>query len=179
MASGGGYRDANQKVDYMFKVVLIGDSVVEKSQILAQFARSEFSLDSKATSASRNRNLVELNGLFGTLTSSIVSVENVGLLGSTRVGSRRVIQISAGFMIFFSMIGKFGALFESIPFPIFAVVYCVLFGLMASVGLFLSISESTLPGLFMVLLIQGLDDLMIPLIPFSSHLQQLDPIVDI
>lgn len=32
--------------------------------------------------------------------------ENVGLLGSTRVGSRRVIQISAGFMIFFSMLGK-------------------------------------------------------------------------
>jgi hypothetical protein len=32
--------------------------------------------------------------------------ENVGLLGSTRVGSRRVIQISAGFMIFFSMLGE-------------------------------------------------------------------------
>jgi hypothetical protein len=32
--------------------------------------------------------------------------ENVGLLGSTRIGSRRVIQISAGFMIFFSILGK-------------------------------------------------------------------------
>jgi xanthine/uracil permease len=32
--------------------------------------------------------------------------ENIGLLGSTRVGSRRVIQISAGFMIFFSILGK-------------------------------------------------------------------------
>lgn len=32
--------------------------------------------------------------------------ENVGLLGSTRIGSRRVIQISAGFMIFFSMLGE-------------------------------------------------------------------------
>ncbi|WVZ19109.1 hypothetical protein V8G54_006431 [Vigna mungo] len=80
-----------------------------------------------------------LNGLFGTLTGSsetiILDRENVGLLGSTRVGSRRVIQISAGFMIFFSMLGKFGALFASIPFPIFAAVYCVLFGLVASVGL--------------------------------------------
>ncbi|KAG2687893.1 hypothetical protein I3760_09G070400 [Carya illinoinensis] len=76
-----------------------------------------------------------LSGLFGTLTGSTVSVENVGLLGSTRVGSRRVIQISAGFMIFFSMLGKFGALFASIPFTIFAAVYCVLFGLVASVGL--------------------------------------------
>ncbi|OVA15157.1 Xanthine/uracil/vitamin C permease [Macleaya cordata] len=76
-----------------------------------------------------------LDGLFGTGTGSTVSVENVGLLGSTRVGSRRVIQISAGFMIFFSMLGKFGALFASIPFTIFAALYCVLFGLVASVGL--------------------------------------------
>ncbi|PIA42148.1 hypothetical protein AQUCO_02100186v1 [Aquilegia coerulea] len=76
-----------------------------------------------------------LNGLFGTGTGSTVSIENVGLLGSTRVGSRRVIQISAGFMIFFSILGKFGALFASIPIPIFAAVYCVLFGLVASVGL--------------------------------------------
>ncbi|KAJ8761430.1 hypothetical protein K2173_001561 [Erythroxylum novogranatense] len=76
-----------------------------------------------------------LDGLFGTLTGSTVSVENVGLLGSTRVGSRRIIQISAGFMIFFSMLGKFGALFASIPFTIFAAVYCVMFGFVASVGL--------------------------------------------
>ncbi|KAJ8769633.1 hypothetical protein K2173_005236 [Erythroxylum novogranatense] len=48
MASGG-YGDANQKIDYVFKVVLIGDSAVGKSQILARFARNEFSLDSKAT----------------------------------------------------------------------------------------------------------------------------------
>ncbi|EEC71519.1 hypothetical protein OsI_03815 [Oryza sativa Indica Group] len=76
-----------------------------------------------------------LDGLFGTGTGSTVSVENVGLLGSTRIGSRRVIQISAGFMIFFSVLGKFGALFASIPFTIFAAVYCVLFGLVAAVGL--------------------------------------------
>uniref|UniRef100_A0A0D9XCG1 Nucleobase-ascorbate transporter 2 n=1 Tax=Leersia perrieri TaxID=77586 RepID=A0A0D9XCG1_9ORYZ len=76
-----------------------------------------------------------LDGLFGTGTGSTVSVENVGLLGSTRVGSRRVIQISAGFMIFFSMLGKFGALFASIPFPIFAAIYCVMFGIVAAVGL--------------------------------------------
>lgn len=51
MASGGGggYGDGNQKIDYVFKVVLIGDSAVGKSQILARFARNEFSLDSKAT----------------------------------------------------------------------------------------------------------------------------------
>uniref|UniRef100_A0A7N0RIR0 Nucleobase-ascorbate transporter 1 n=1 Tax=Kalanchoe fedtschenkoi TaxID=63787 RepID=A0A7N0RIR0_KALFE len=76
-----------------------------------------------------------LDGLFGTGTGSSVSVENVGLLGLTRVGSRRVVQISAGFMIFFSILGKFGAVFASIPFPIFAALYCILFGLVSSVGI--------------------------------------------
>ncbi|CAJ2653662.1 unnamed protein product [Trifolium pratense] len=78
---------------------------------------------------------VMLDGLFGTLTGSTVSVENVGLLGLTRVGSRRVVQVSAGFMIFFSTLGKFGAVFASIPFPIFAALYCLLFGVVASVGI--------------------------------------------
>ncbi|KAL6536860.1 N-terminal acetyltransferase [Orobanche hederae] len=82
---------------------------------------------------------VLLDGLFGTLTGSTVSVENVGLLGLTRIGSRRVVQLSAGFMIFFSILGKFGAVFASIPSPIFAALYCLLFGLVdimvSSVGL--------------------------------------------
>ncbi|KAK9282813.1 hypothetical protein L1049_011035 [Liquidambar formosana] len=43
------YGDFNQKIDYVFKIVLIGDSAVGKSQLLARFARNEFNLDSKAT----------------------------------------------------------------------------------------------------------------------------------
>ncbi|KAE8679410.1 Ras-related protein RABA4d [Hibiscus syriacus] len=41
--------DFSQKIDYVFKVVLIGDSAVGKSQLLARFSRNQFSLDSKAT----------------------------------------------------------------------------------------------------------------------------------
>nr|XP_029116277.1 nucleobase-ascorbate transporter 3 [Elaeis guineensis] len=76
-----------------------------------------------------------LEGIFGAATGSSASIENVGLLGLTRVGSRRVVQISTGFMIFFSIFGKFGAFFASIPFPIFAAMYCVLFGIVAAVGI--------------------------------------------
>ncbi|XP_022134748.1 putative nucleobase-ascorbate transporter 10 isoform X2 [Momordica charantia] len=76
-----------------------------------------------------------LNGMFGSITGTCASVENAGLLALTRVGSRRVIQISAGFMIFFSLFGKFGALFASIPLPIIAALYCVFFGYVSSAGL--------------------------------------------
>ncbi|XP_059654518.1 uncharacterized protein LOC132301266 [Cornus florida] len=65
------------------------------------------------------------SGIFGTGNGSSVSVENAGLLALTRVGSRRVVQISAGFMIFFSILGKFGAVFASIPAPIIAALYCL------------------------------------------------------
>ncbi|MBA0730025.1 hypothetical protein Golax_020415 [Gossypium laxum] len=78
---------------------------------------------------------VLLNGCLGSVTGTTASVENVGLLALTRVGSRRVIQISAGFMIFFSIFAKFGAFFASVPLPIVAAVYCVLFSFVSSAGL--------------------------------------------
>lgn len=76
-----------------------------------------------------------IEGIFGTLVGTTASVENAGLLGLTRIGSRRVVQISTGFMLFFSIFGKFGAFFASIPIPVFAAIYCTLFGLVASTGI--------------------------------------------
>ncbi|URD88451.1 Permease family [Musa troglodytarum] len=76
-----------------------------------------------------------LDGLFGTANGSTVSVENAGLIALTRVGSRRVVQISAGFMIFFSILGKFGAVFASVPGPIIAALYCLFFAYVGVAGL--------------------------------------------
>ncbi|KGN63213.1 ras-related protein RABA1f [Cucumis sativus] len=44
----GAYR-ADDDYDYLFKVVLIGDSGVGKSNLLSRFTRNEFSLETKST----------------------------------------------------------------------------------------------------------------------------------
>lgn len=76
-----------------------------------------------------------LEGLVGSVVGTTASVENVGLLGLTHIGSRRVVQISTAFMIFFSIVGKFGAFFASIPLPIFGAIYCILLGIVAATGI--------------------------------------------
>ncbi|KAE8767014.1 ras-related protein RABA1f-like [Hordeum vulgare] len=40
---------AEDDYDYLFKVVLIGDSGLGKSNLLTRFTRNEFSLESKST----------------------------------------------------------------------------------------------------------------------------------
>ncbi|BAB90506.1 putative GTP-binding protein Rab11b [Oryza sativa Japonica Group] len=47
-AAAAGYR-AEEEYDYLFKVVLIGDSGVGKSNLLSRFARDEFSLETRST----------------------------------------------------------------------------------------------------------------------------------
>ncbi len=74
-------------------------------------------------------------GMFGTGNGTTSYSENIGAIGLTRVGSRFVIQIGAVIMIVLSVFGKFGALFASIPTPIVGGIYCVMFGMIAAVGL--------------------------------------------
>ncbi|KAG0472188.1 hypothetical protein HPP92_016734 [Vanilla planifolia] len=76
-----------------------------------------------------------LDGLFGTASGSTVSVENAGLLALTRVGSRRVVQISAGFMIFFSILGKFGAVLLLFQHQYLQLCTVFFFAYVGSVGL--------------------------------------------
>jgi len=74
-------------------------------------------------------------GIFGTGNGTTSYSENIGAIGLTRVGARRVVQAGALLMIALGMFGKFGALFTSIPKPIVGGMYCALFGMIASVGL--------------------------------------------
>ncbi|KAK5870977.1 hypothetical protein PBY51_003881 [Eleginops maclovinus] len=76
-----------------------------------------------------------LDGLFGTGNGSTSSSPNIGVLGITKVGSRRVIQYGAAMMLLLGLIGKFSALFASLPDPVLGALFCTLFGMITAVGL--------------------------------------------
>lgn len=74
-------------------------------------------------------------GVFGTGNGTTSYSENIGAIGLTRVGSRRVVQTGAMIMILLAVVGKFGGLFTTIPEPIVGGMYCAMFGMIAAVGL--------------------------------------------
>ncbi len=74
-------------------------------------------------------------GIFGTGNGTTSYSENIGAIGLTRVGSRRVVQTGAVLMLVLAVFGKFGALFTTIPGPIVGGMYCAMFGMIAAVGL--------------------------------------------
>ncbi|MEE2887147.1 MAG: solute carrier family 23 protein [Planctomycetota bacterium] len=74
-------------------------------------------------------------GIFGTSNGTTSYSENIGAIGLTRVGSRRVVQCGGVIMIILAMFGKFGGLFTTIPGPIVGGMYCVMFGMIAGVGI--------------------------------------------
>ncbi|KAM7355135.1 solute carrier family 23 member 2-like isoform 2-T2 [Cochliomyia hominivorax] len=76
-----------------------------------------------------------LAGLWGAGNGTNTFGENVGAIGVTKIGSRRVIQWAALIMILQGVIGKFGAVFILIPDPVVGGIFCVMFGMIIAFGL--------------------------------------------
>ncbi|XP_014674568.1 PREDICTED: solute carrier family 23 member 2-like [Priapulus caudatus] len=76
-----------------------------------------------------------IDGVWGSASGTTSYSENIGAIGITKVGSRRVIQVAAVVMMLFGTIGKFGALFVTIPEPIIGGMFCVVFGMVTAIGL--------------------------------------------
>ncbi|XP_047476945.1 solute carrier family 23 member 1-like isoform X1 [Penaeus chinensis] len=76
-----------------------------------------------------------LAGVWGTGNGTTSYSENIGAIGVTKVGSRRVVQYGAVIMIIVGMLGKFCALFVTIPEPVVGGVFCVMFAMISAVGL--------------------------------------------
>lgn len=75
-----------------------------------------------------------MTGLVGGFASTSYT-ENIGLVGLTKVASRYVVIIGAVALLLLGFVSKIGGLIATIPGPIVGGVYCVLFGLIAAVGL--------------------------------------------
>ncbi len=61
-------------------------------------------------------------------------VENTGVLAVTKVYDPSILRIAAWYAIGLSIIGKFGAILQTIPVPVMGGVSIILFGMIASVG---------------------------------------------
>ncbi|XP_039281057.1 solute carrier family 23 member 2 [Nilaparvata lugens] len=76
-----------------------------------------------------------LAGLWGSGNGTNTFGENVGAIGVTKVGSRRVIQYACVLMLLQGVINKFGAVFIIIPEPVVGGIFCVMFGMITAFGL--------------------------------------------
>lgn len=72
--------------------------------------------------------------LFGALPLTTYS-QNTGVIATTRVASRRVIQVAALLLLLYGLSPKLGALLVLIPRPITGAVFLVICGMIATVGL--------------------------------------------
>ena len=72
--------------------------------------------------------------LFGAIPLTTYS-QNTGVIATTRVASRRVIQVAAGLLTLYGLSPKFGALLMLIPRPIIGAVFLVICGMIATAGL--------------------------------------------
>ncbi|MBD0403800.1 uracil-xanthine permease family protein [Flammeovirga sp. EKP202] len=72
-------------------------------------------------------------GLFGGPANTTYG-ENTGVLAVTKVYDPAVIRIAAVFAILLSLIGKVGAVLQTIPVPVMGGISIILFGMIAAVG---------------------------------------------
>lgn len=75
-------------------------------------------------------------GLFGTGSGTTAYNENLAAMAITRIASRRVARAAGVWLLLLGGVSpKFGALLASIPPPLVAGLFCVLFGLIAATGI--------------------------------------------
>ncbi|CAI7807017.1 unnamed protein product [Closterium sp. NIES-54] len=76
-----------------------------------------------------------LAGMWGTGGGATTLTENIHLVAVTRMGSRVTIIVGAAFLIFFSLFGKVGALFASMPPVMVGGLLTIMAAMAASLGL--------------------------------------------
>ena len=101
MCQMGAYR-ADDDYDYLFKVVLIGDSGVGKSNLLSRFTKNEFSLESKSTIG------VEFATRSIRVDEKVVKAQIWDTAGQERFSP--ISYFPQSYMIFFFFVFKFGSL---------------------------------------------------------------------
>ncbi|VAH29956.1 unnamed protein product [Triticum turgidum subsp. durum] len=74
-------------------------------------------------------------GLWGTGTGSTTLTENIHTLDTTKMASRRALQLGGALLVIFSVFGKIGALLASIPVALAASVLCFTWALIVALGL--------------------------------------------
>lgn len=72
--------------------------------------------------------------LFGALPLTTYS-QNVGVVATTGVASRRVVQVAAGILVLYGLSPKVGALLVVVPRPVVGAVFLVVCGMIAAAGL--------------------------------------------
>ncbi len=75
-----------------------------------------------------------LTGIWGGFSNTSLT-GNIGAVGLTRVASRKIAVYGASISIFLGLFGKFSGAVATIPRPVLGGLFCVLFGLISSIGL--------------------------------------------
>ncbi|WAR17440.1 S23A2-like protein [Mya arenaria] len=76
-----------------------------------------------------------ITGAWGSGNGTTSFAENIGVVGLTKVGSRRVVQVGGLMMLVLGCLGKFAALFLIIPKPVLGGTFMITFGMVTAVGI--------------------------------------------